>query len=251
LLSNVELKIGGTLQWKVLATFIEGSFSGSDIMKKLKLRSPGTIYPVLRTLREKGLIESAPERAAGKKLYVLSKDGVQEIKNILLEISRRYFSRYAGPYTSSVVEVLRDVIELDHYANVLSTLTYEPIKEWLRNTDATYLNIFDTPPSTYDLVLSGLVCTLMAYGCKKDAFTAYLSSLVKSLQPRGTLIMVELEQTDNLIVSMFFQDVLGFSRVPGVSENDLRDVLKSYGVKVGNVYRKRGMLISTSTTPTN
>jgi DNA-binding PadR family transcriptional regulator len=247
--SSVDLKIDGTLQWKVLATFIEGPFSGSDIMKKLKLSSPGTIYPVLRILREKGLIEKAPEKVPGKKMYILSKDGVQEIKKILLEISRRYFSRYAGPYTSSLVEILSDVIEIDQYEKALSTLTYEPIKQWLKNTDATYLNIFETPPSAYNLVLSGLVCTFMAYGWKKDAFTLYLSSIVKSLQPGGTLIMVELKKTDNIIVKMFFKDVLGFSRVPGLLEKDLRDILESHTLKVGNVYRKSGMLISISTKP--
>jgi DNA-binding PadR family transcriptional regulator len=239
-----EVTIAGRLQWRVLMTFIEGPHSGAAIMRKLKLRSPGTIYPVIKTLREKGLIESAPERVPGQKAYVLSENGVREIKKILLTISRRYFSRYTGPYTSAIVDTLREALTIERYPHVLSTLTYEPVKAWLQATDATYLQLFDTPPATYDLVLSGLVYTIMAYGWKKTAFTRFLTALIESLRPGGTLILVELEQTNNLIVTMFFKDVLGFTKVPGVSTEAVRAMLEAFHLRVDHIHRNRGLLIS-------
>ena len=49
------LRIEGTLQGKILALLVEGPLAGSDLMKQLNIRSPGTIYPALKLLREKGL----------------------------------------------------------------------------------------------------------------------------------------------------------------------------------------------------
>jgi DNA-binding PadR family transcriptional regulator len=89
-----NLKVEGTLQGKILALLVEGPLAGSDLMKKLNIRSPGTMYPVLKLLREKGLIEYASERAPGKKLYVLSEAGVLEMKKVLLGIGRGFYSRY-------------------------------------------------------------------------------------------------------------------------------------------------------------
>jgi len=238
------------LQWKVLATFIEGSFTGAEIMRRLRLSSPGTIYPILKTLREKGLIEYALEQSPVKKVYVLSNDGIKELIKIMHAIGNKFIIRHVSSYTSSLLEVLKPVIDITQCEKVLSTLQFQSIRDWLKNTDTTYLNIFEKPSSTYNLILMGLVCTFKASGLKEDDFTAYTSAMVKSLQPGGTLVMVELEKDTHLISRAFFNSILGFNEVPGISEEEMRICLKGHNLNFKNVYHKDGMLISISTKPT-
>ena len=102
----------------------------------------------------------------------------------------------------------------------------------------------------YDLILSSLVCTFKVYRWKETEFETYASSLVKSLQPGGTLIMVELERSDNLFIRTFFTSMLGFREVPGISETYLMDCLTKHHLTLQHVIRKAGMLISISTKST-
>ena len=54
-------------------------------MKRLRLKSPGTIYPVLEVLRTKGLIDFKVETtgAARKKVYFLTEIGTQKMHDHL------------------------------------------------------------------------------------------------------------------------------------------------------------------------
>ena len=244
-----ELKVKGMLQWKVLATFIEGSFTGAEIMRRLRLSSPGTIYPILKTLREKGLIEYALEQSPVKKVYVLSNDGIKELIKIMHAIGNKFIIRHVSSYTSSLLEVLEPVIDITQCEKVLSTLHFQSIQDWLKNKDVTYLAILEKPSSTYNLILTGLVCTFKAYGGKEADFTTYTSSLVKSLQPGGTLIMVELEKSANFISKGFFNSILGFTEVPGLSDEDMRNCLKEHNLHLKHIYHTDGMIISISTKP--
>lgn len=96
-------------------------------MKKLNLRSPGTIYPVLKALRRDGFIENAPNWTQGRKRYILSEKGKEQLKIILLSIGRRYFGHYVDPYVSSVIDDLKSIIQLnskDFMCNYAYTRTH-------------------------------------------------------------------------------------------------------------------------------
>lgn len=240
------LKIEGTLQVRVLVALIEGASSGIDLKKKLNLSSSGTIYPVLHSLQRKGLIEYAP-KVLQKKMYVLSERGKEQLGTILSGIGSIYFARFVKPYVLSFINALENLFQIEPGQKVLCTLDYEPIKRWLKKADVTYLQLLESPHGSYDLCLCTMVETLKSYGWKIDEFTLYLSNIVKSLRPGGTLVTAEIEKTDNIFVEMFIKEVLGYGKVIGLSKVELRDVLETYKLNVKTLFSWRGLLISVST----
>jgi len=80
-----ELK--GILKLLILKELKERELSGYDLMRiigeKLKKPSPGSIYPVLKDLREKGFLNVRSE--GRKKVYTLSEKG----RNVLEEMVER------------------------------------------------------------------------------------------------------------------------------------------------------------------
>lgn len=244
---NEDSKVEGTLQGKILAILVEEPASGTDLMKKLNINSPGTIYPALKVLRENGLIEYAPKKVPGKKLYTLSKTGILELKKIMLGIGRGYFSRHLENYSHHLLDVMSEMmIEIKPKQKILSTMLFEPIQHWLEKTDATFLPAFEEIKGNFDVILCGSVGTLMVYGWREDEFTNYLANLLKSLTPGGTLITVDIEKTDNIFVDMFFKEVLGFQRVPGLSEEELKELLMGYNLEVKKIISRMGILVGVS-----
>ena len=74
----------GFLSFIVLRLINKKHLSGEDIRKEIERRkgskpSPGTIYPVLKALSLKGLIEEVPESGKEKK-YGLTVAGKKEMK---------------------------------------------------------------------------------------------------------------------------------------------------------------------------
>jgi DNA-binding PadR family transcriptional regulator len=245
-----SLRIEGTLQGKILALLMEEPLAGSDLMRRLNIRSPGTMYPVLKLLREKGLIEYASERAPGKKLYVLSEAGVLELKKVLLGIGRGFYSRYLEALAADFVVTLQKLDPtLNSEGKVLSTLLYRPIKEWLANSDVTFLPLFEEIKGTYNLILCGGVATLIEHGWRTPEFEEYLSNLVSALEPEGTFVILEKEETDNIFVHLLFQEILGFSSVPGLSAEELRDILVKHDLQINTILPRRGVLLGIATKP--
>ncbi len=74
-------EFSGPLQLKVLLTLTEGPSFGLDLMKKLKIKSPGTIYPELKLLTQRELIE-IQAKTGKKKIYTLSEKGKQSRRSI-------------------------------------------------------------------------------------------------------------------------------------------------------------------------
>ena len=72
----------GFLRYYVLRLLSEKSMSGSEIMSEIEKRtdgrwkpSPGSVYPLLAWLQEKGYTEEVPEQEAGIKRYALTDQG--------------------------------------------------------------------------------------------------------------------------------------------------------------------------------
>jgi DNA-binding PadR family transcriptional regulator len=72
----------GFLRYRVLKLLNEKPMSGSEIMSEIEkqtdghwIPSPGSIYPLLAWLQEKGYIKEAPEQEAGMKRYALTDQG--------------------------------------------------------------------------------------------------------------------------------------------------------------------------------
>ena len=72
----------GFLRYYMLRLFNEKPMSGSEIMNEIETRtdarwkpSPGSIYPLIAWLQDKGYTEEIPEQEAGIKRYTLTDQG--------------------------------------------------------------------------------------------------------------------------------------------------------------------------------
>ena len=76
-----ETKIKGSLQLKIMFLLNESPLCGTDIMKKLSISGPDTVYPVSHSLEEKRLVSFEMERTgdARKKSYKLTEKGTKEL----------------------------------------------------------------------------------------------------------------------------------------------------------------------------
>jgi len=95
----------GFLRYQVLKLLDEKSMSGSEIMSEIEKQtngrwrpSPGSIYPLLSWLEDKGYIREAAEKEAGIKRYTLTDQGkvfLQEHIKKHEEMRKRF--RHLGP----------------------------------------------------------------------------------------------------------------------------------------------------------
>jgi DNA-binding PadR family transcriptional regulator len=90
----------GFLRYYVLRLLSEKPMSGSEIMNEIEKRtdghwkpSPGSIYPLLSWLQEKGYTKEIPEQEAGVKRYTLTDKGetfLQEYIKIRDEFHKKF-----------------------------------------------------------------------------------------------------------------------------------------------------------------
>lgn len=90
----------GFLRYYVLRLLNEKAMSGSEIMNEIEKRtdgrwkpSPGSIYPLLAWLQDKGYAKEVPEQEAGIKRYTLTDQGkafLQEHINRKEELRKRF-----------------------------------------------------------------------------------------------------------------------------------------------------------------
>lgn len=97
----------GFLRFYVLNMLNEKPMSGSEIMNEIEKRSggcwkpsPGSIYPLMAWLQDKGYIKEAPasEQEAGIKRYTLTEQGkafIEEHSREMKKLTKRF--RFFGP----------------------------------------------------------------------------------------------------------------------------------------------------------
>jgi len=219
---------------------------GKDMMKRLRIRSPGTIYPVLEAMRKRRVIDYKLEQEGPvrKKRYFLTKAGEQQLREQLVDSARR-FCCDASLHMRRILENLNGIVEIKRNQKVLSTLEFDEIKRFLRAADVTFSYDLNVPPDTFDLALSflGVGCLI---GKGTENITRHLSGLYRSLKEGGTLLAVELEQTDNLFARIFFEDIMGLREMPGLRREELENTLSKSGFKDTVVKSKSGLLYAVS-----
>lgn len=96
----------GFLRYQVLKLLNEKPMSGSEIMSEIEKQtnghwkpSPGSIYPLLAWLQDKGYIKEAAEQEPGTKRYTLTEQGkafLEEHIKTRQELRKRFF-KHLGP----------------------------------------------------------------------------------------------------------------------------------------------------------
>lgn len=242
----VESAIGGPLQARIMILLRDEALCGKDMMRRLRIRSPGTIYPVLETMRKKRVIDYKLEQEGPirKKVYFLTKDGEQQLREQLVDSARRYCCD-ATLHLRRILENLNGMVQLKRNQKVLSTLEFDEVKRFLRGANVTFSYDLNVPPSTFDLALSflGVGCLI---GRKSDDVTSHLRGLYRSLKKSGTLLAVEVEKTDNMFASIFFEDIMGLREIPGLTREELDNSLSKTGFQDTILKSKSGLLYAVS-----
>ena len=236
----------GPLQLKVLLALRESPTFGFDLMKKLGIKSPGSIYPELKLLRSRGLIE-IKTMVKRKKYYVLSEKGQQQLQTMLLDISRKYYASYLNPYLKPFIQIMGEIVKRIPNPKILSNIDYKAVKEWLDEKDVVYQRFLEEPKGRYNLVITQMIGTMISQGWRKEETTQYLSKIVESLEPESIMVMVEIERIKNIFNEMFFREVLGFDKAPGITETELKELVEGYNLKIIELKKEMGILICSLT----
>ncbi len=244
----LESEITGSLQAKIMMILRDEALCGVDIMSRLRIKSPGTIYPVLQALRRKHLVDYRVEAegAVRKKVYFLTKTGRQQIREHLVRSAR--FCCDIPLHINRILENVKGLIEIKRHQKVLCTLEYDEVKRFLRVADVTFSYDLNVPFDTYDIALSllGVGCLI---GKETSDITDYVNRLHRSLRKGGSLLLIEIEKTDNLFTRILFEDIFGLKEPPGLQKEELKSILETIGFKTTEVIGKSGLLYALARKP--
>jgi len=239
----------GPLQAKIMMMLSDEALCGVDIMKRLRIKSPGTIYPVLEVLRRKRVVEYRVEQrgAIRKKMYFLTKAGREQLREQLGR-SARMFCCDLSLHINRILENMKELVQIKRHQKILCTVEYDEVKRFLRGADATFSEDLNVPPETYELAISFRGVRSLI-GKKMTDITEYADRLFRSLKRGGSLLAIEIEKTDNLFARFFFEDIVGLKNAPGLRREELESVLRSAGFKPIEVTSKSGLLYAVSYKP--
>ncbi len=234
-------EITGSLQAKILLILRDEQLCGIDIMKRLKIKSPGTIYPVLETLKNKGLIEYKIETkgAIRRKIYFLTSTGKEQIRDHLIRSAR--FCCDITSHIGTILDGAKGLVEITRHQKVLSTLEYDELRKYFKGADLTFSGDLDLPSESYDVAISfvGVGCLI---GKESTDIINYMQALYQTLKSGGSLLAIETEKTDNIFARILFQDVFAVKEQPGLDKESLSIVLEKVGFKKISVLSKNGLL---------
>ncbi len=215
---------------------------GKDLMKELAIKSPGTIYPVLDELRKKDLISYRLETSGSirRKTYELTAKGRKYVRGSLLN-SAKMFCCDASLYLDTILNDAREVIDVKRHQRVLCTVETESVRRFLSGANVTYTAEIEAVTDMFDVILAfpGIGCMV---GKEDIALRPYLGTLCRRLKSGGSILIVEIERTDNLFAKIFFEDIRKLKKSPGMSPEELIDMLNSVGLKTIDIKRKSGLL---------
>lgn len=90
-----DCSMKGFLSFMILRLISKGNISGEEIRQEIKKRrgsrpSPGTIYPVLKSLKNLGLIKEVKGNGKTKK-YGLTKKGRKELERVTVRFCQIFY----------------------------------------------------------------------------------------------------------------------------------------------------------------
>lgn len=243
-----QAEIAGNLQAKIMMLLREEQLCGVDLMKKLRIKSPGTIYPVLDVLRTKGLIDFKVQTkgAIRKKIYFLTETGQQKMHDHLTSSVK--FCCDTSEHVNKILKIVHSLIQINRKDKVLSTLDHDELKRFLKDADVTYSSDLKVPANTYDTAMSflGVGCLI---GKQTSDIANCVNQLYVSLKKGGQLLAIETEKTDNMFSQILFEDVFGLKEPPGLQKDELRIILEQAGFADVTVISKMGLLYAVAKKP--
>lgn len=240
-MSVQKANVLGPLQLKIVLALRDDSLCGVDLMKRLHLKSPGTIYPVLNTLHNKKYIDYnlESEGIIRKKKYFITDFGLNQIKDQLSDWSLGCLR--CSTTSERILKTLKDLYEFKITDKILCSFKDIEIQNFLTNYHVQYSNKDINKNDTFDLIINFIGVGLL-WGKENTELTTYVKSLYQSLRNNGKLITIEFQKTDNILAQILFVDVLGLQEPAGLSADRLNEVLVGSGFKDIKITSREGLL---------
>ncbi|MFW9888641.1 MAG: PadR family transcriptional regulator [Candidatus Thorarchaeota archaeon] len=239
-----EQVIAGPLQARVLVTLRDEPTCGVGLMDRLVINSPGTIYPVLDSLRRKQLVECRTEEEGAKrrKVYSLTQFGEEQLHEYLTSMVS-VFCNDMHTHIDKIIESVEGLLKISPHQRILCTLDYENIRHFFRGTNVTISQDLSEAQGSYDTILSflGVGCIL-----RNDVteISEYVKLLGDFLEIGGTLVSIEIEKTGNIFARFFFEHVFGLETLPGLKREELKSIIESTGFHDTRVISRDGLLLA-------
>lgn len=244
----LETEIAGPLQERVLMALLQEPLCGVDLMKRLRIRSPGTIYPVLEALRTRRLVDYKLEASGSirRNVYSLTEEGRRRLRRQLAQSAKTYCCD-PSLHVDRILQDAKALLRVRPGQRVLSTLEYDDIRRALPGAEVTFSQDLEVAPGRYDWALSFLGVGLLM-GRETPEISDYVRRLHRALKSGGSLLAVEVERTDNLFARVFFEDIVGLTETPGLDRDRLERILERVGFKVGEISSRSGLLYALART---
>jgi DNA-binding PadR family transcriptional regulator len=244
-----DAMITGPLQTRIMVALREKEMSGKSLMKALRINSPGTIYPVLEILRERGLISYRVERLGSvrKKISFLTDFGKDHLRRLLMSAAKWYCCD-VSIHMSRILSLVEELIDVGPEAKVLSTFEHESVSALLPKSKITFFEELPLPENGFDLALSflGVGCIM---GKESEEIKDYATQLYCSLIPGGNLLIVEIEKTDNMFAEILFSEMFGLVDAPGMTQEETEKILNDIGFEGVQVRASEGIIIASASKP--
>ncbi len=236
------MKLLGPLQIKIIMLLKEDNLCGVEIMEKLNIRSPGTIYPVLNLLKKNELIDYRIEisKSIRKKIYSLTSKGREQMKYHLIQSVRNYCC-FSPQYLKIILEKTKDIITISQNQRILCTIESEEIRNFFKGSEVVFSSDLNVPPNTFNVALGFLGVGCLLGNGTIDA-VKYLTHLHKCLKNNGWLLAFEIEKTDNFFANSFFKDLLGLNEPIGMTRNELEETIVSIGFSEIKIISRFGII---------
>jgi len=252
----------GMFQVKLLLMPKDRPMYGLEIAAELEKSSgwrpsPGTLYPALKKLEEKGFISFEKVTSSGnkRKLYSLTEKGEGELAKI--------FSLTCYYYDCKLRDCLKDfyrkAVELAGLGKDDQVLVSPPDPDLLdmcsgkvdgrvlahpfisglsRKEKVEYVDVEELPEESLDKVILNL-----GSSSSHDDMWAIIKSAYQKLKTEGVLVSLAPEKSDNIWVESFYRHVLGTTDY-GIDPEELEGVLLERGFRKLKVSADREIILT-------
>lgn len=213
-------------------------------MDRLVISSPGTIYPVLDSLREKHLVDCETEvvGTTRKRVYSLTQFGEEQLHEYLTGMVSE-FCADMHVHIDKIMERMGDLLDVSRRQRILCTIDYQGFRRFFQGSNVAFPHNLADAEGSYDLILGflGAGCILSD---DVDEISEYVRTLDASLEEGGMVVVIEIEKTENIFARFFFERVFGLTELPGLEREGFQNILKDVGFRDVQVISLEGLLFA-------
>lgn len=240
----------GMFQVRLLLMLKERPMYGLEITEELERNSgwrpsPGTIYPALKRLGEKGFISFERTTSSGnkRKVYHLTEKGEEQLKKIL-SLTCHYYDCKLRERLKDFYEKAVECARIENGDMVLVSPPDPDLLDICKREDN--IKVLTFPPENMDEISGDSVDTGIVYLgglSSKDDRLAPIKTMGCKIRTGGRLVVLGPEKSDNIWLESFFQYILGAPDY-GFTPEELEGLLKDLDFSDLDIFVDKGFIIA-------